>query len=696
MIMVSISYIRLSFQLFATLLIITACSEQPRTVNKNITVIDQGTRSNNNIRNYLINVAGNITNSSLNDFQDVEDWNNVKEKRHQQFVEMLSLTEMPLKGERPALNVKITGTVQMDGYRIEKLYYESLPGLYVPANLYIPDDIDEPTAAVLYLCGHSHSQKVHYQAHPHKLAKLGFVCLVPETIQYGEVWGEHWGCYANGWFNWYSRGYTPAGVEVWNAIRGLDLLSARSEVDGEKMGATGISGGGAISWFLAAIDQRIKAVAPVCGASTLLAQIHTRTIDGHCDCMTCINTYGWDIPDIGALIAPRPLLIAQADRDGLNQVESVREIYDNIQSFYGLLGAPDNVSFIETPGGHSYHKKSREGIFSFLLKHLQGIEVNPEDVGDIDESPEAVLPEDQLAVYTIGIPEDDLTPTIQDSFLKLATPRKIDDINDLIDYQTDVRQSLMERTFHNFPETKCELVPEKSFRTSDGATHGQETYHITTELGWSLKAKIYWRIAKSTKSPLMIILRQSDELKGASEHLSYQLNDRWNVAIIDVRGIGESGWSPDLQWHVRRASAWTGRTIASMRVYDLLRFIEFFRSLPGVDPAQIGVAGKGEMGVVALYGALLDGKLNTVIVQDPVATQNVTSSKDGRGDAIEMLNCLRITDVNQLPALIHPTSTVFVGDIPESYLWSINSVKNISSRDSIIKVDTLEQLKEVL
>ena len=312
---------------------------------------------------------------------------------------MLSLADMPLKGDRSPLNVKITGTIQEKGYHIEKLYYESIPGLYVRANLYIPDGIKEPVPAILYVCGHSPTQKVHYQAHPGKFARLGFVCLIIETIQFGEVQGHHWGPYDKGWFNWYSRGYNPAGVEVWNAIRGLDLLTSRSEVDPEKLGVTGISGGGSQSWYIAAIDPRIKAVAPVCGASTLKAQITSRTIDGHCDCMMPINTYSQDFMDIGALIAPRPLLICEADRDGLNTIESVRELHSHISKIYKLYDSPENIGLVETPGGHSYHKISREAIFSFFIKHLMGKDISPEEAGDIDTSDQSLLSADELKVY---------------------------------------------------------------------------------------------------------------------------------------------------------------------------------------------------------------------------------------------------------------------------------------------------------
>lgn len=141
----------------------------------------------NNIRNYLIQKAAEITDNSLSGFNTLNDWKSIRNKRADEFYEMMGL---PPKDYRPPLNVKITGTIQESGYHIEKLYYESLPGLYVRANLYVPDNKKDPMPAILYVCGHSPTQKVHYQAHPRKFAQLGFVCLIIETIQWGEVGGN--------------------------------------------------------------------------------------------------------------------------------------------------------------------------------------------------------------------------------------------------------------------------------------------------------------------------------------------------------------------------------------------------------------------------------------------------------------------------------------------------------------------------
>jgi cephalosporin-C deacetylase-like acetyl esterase len=647
----------------------------------------------NNIRHYLINEATKITNNALKGINSSEDWEAIRGDRYREMVEMLSLVDVPLEGERSPLNVTKVGTIQQDGFRIEKLYYESLPGLYVPADLYIPDNITEPVPAILYQCGHSRTQKVHYQPHARRFAELGFVCLIVETIQWGEVYGEHWGCYSRGWFNWYSRGYTPAGVETWNGIRGLDLLSELTYVDSEKLGVTGISGGGALTWYIAAIDPRIKAAATVCGNSTMESQICTRTIDGHCDCMMFINTYQRDFHDLGALIAPRPLYIAQADRDGLNTVESSRQVYDSLKNFYSMFNAEDNIEFISTPGGHSYHPNSRKAIFSFFTKHLMGENIPPAEIGDVTDDEEVLLSAEELQVYVDGPPSDDRTTTIQDSFIKIPAPPEINNKDELITHRDKIIQQLKEKTFSAFPEDSIPIEKEMVFRTLDRAAYGSEIFSFNSEEGWRLKIDLRYRKPRDSKRPLMIVLRNPEEQRWDSELFISGLNENWNIAYLEVRGVGEVGWAPELQWHVRRASAWTGRTLASMRIYDLLRTIEFARSLPDVDPGQIGIAARGEMASVALFSALLDGKCKSLLLQNPPATLDAPSNPNGRGEALELLNVLQITDVNQLPALIYPAKSFLLGDVPDTYKWPMDILEKIELSGQVAKIEDMSQVR---
>ncbi|MCF6351824.1 MAG: acetylxylan esterase [Cyclobacteriaceae bacterium] len=633
----------------------------------------------NNIRDYLITSSKEVTDQSLNEIETLEDWQSIRNQRYQEFLETMSLYDVPMVGERPPLNVKKTGTIQKEGYRIEKIYYESLPDLYVPANLYIPDGIKKPVPAILYVCGHAGDQKVYYQGLARKFAQLGFVCLIIETIQWGEVQGEHWGVYQKGWFNWYSRGYTPAGVELWNGIRGLDLLSQLPEVDKEKLGVTGASGGGSQSWFIAAADSRVKAAAPAAGAETLEAQIQQRTIDNQCDCMVPINTYQRDFADIGALIAPRPLMIAAPNRDGIFAIESVRRLHKQVGKVYDFYNAAENLSLIEADGAHGDRATLRPQIFSFFIKHLMGKQVAPSKIGDIDKSPEAQLTEDELRVYTKEAPQNDRTTTIQDSFIKLAQPPLIETNEQLAAYRSEVLDFLKAKTFHAFPKNPEPLDLTLEFRAKNGPNTNIRTFSFVSEKGWRLKFTIYnnRNKEKGTTQPVLLVLKNPGEERFDAQKLIAGTDKNISIVYFEARGIGETGWAPELQWHIRRSAAWAGRTIASMRVYDVLRCLEALRILPGVDTKNISIAAQGEMAAVALYASLLDENINTVIVKNPPESQNAGSQTNGRGEAIEMLNCLRITDLAQVAGALLPTKFVAVGKLPQTYEWTQSVYKKL-------------------
>ncbi|MCK5101188.1 MAG: acetylxylan esterase, partial [Cyclobacteriaceae bacterium] len=520
----------------------------------------------NNIRYYLSKVASDITNNSLSGINNLQDWKAVRKQRYEEFLEMMGLQDKPLKGERSPLNVTKTGVIQKDGYRIEKLYYESLPGLYVPANLYIPDGIEEPVPAILYVCGHSHTQKHQYQAHAKSFAQNGFVCLIIETIQRGEVKGEHLGAESLGWFHWYSRGYNPGGVEVWNGIRGLDLLSQLPEVDKDRLGVTGISGGGSQSWYLPAADQRIKASAAVAGAGSLEGQISQRTIDDHCDCMMPINTYLIDFSDVGALIAPRPFMIAQPSRDGYYSIEAVHALYEKVKPIYSYYGKSQNLIMEDAPGGHSYgaNEEFRPRILSFFMRELMGKNISTDDIETIDISKE--LSNEELLAYVDGPPEDDRTITIQDSFVKLADPPEIKSVEQLDIYRKQVKDFLREKTFHAFPKQPVPLNIRLEFQTNNFAKYGVQTYSFVSEDGWRLKVSLQINQSLDKSNSLLLVLKNPNEERWASASLTSGVRDKMNVAYFEARGIGETGWAPSLQWHIRRSAAWTGRTIASMRV----------------------------------------------------------------------------------------------------------------------------------
>jgi len=632
-------------------------------------VLHRGREASMNIMEYLCREAKRITDLSLKEVGDPNRWVETEEERRRIFIDMLGLTEYMKMEKRPPLKLTVTGRLQRGDYIIEKVHFQSLPRLYVTGNLYIPKDLEKPAPAVLYLCGHSLEQKHHYQAHARKFAQLGFVTFIIETIQRGEIRGHHHGAYHYGWFNWYSLGYTPAGVEVWNGIRALDLLQSRPEVDPQRIGVTGISGGGAMSWFLTAVDKRVKAAAPVCGTATIASHVCKRTIEGHCDCMFWINNYMWDLTDVGALIAPRPLLIASAERDWIFDIQSVRLIYRRLKRLYETLGRSDDILLVETPGGHSYHKNSRLLIFAWFLRHLKGVEASPEEVGDIDESPESQENLEDLRVFKEGLPPDELVTTVQEWFIKPAEPPRIETSKDLEEYRRRLVSRLLEKTFNSFPKEPCNLDVEVELVQESGDWIGYRV-GFTPEEGWRLH--IHLRRHKETREPVPVVvsLARTARTLNFGDEAMRGLRNRWARAFLEVRGIGETSWSQDLQWLIRRSAMLTGRTVATMRVYDTLRAMEALTTLNWIDKDGIAVMGSGEMAAITLYAALIKGGLRAVILQSPPPTQNVRSSPDGSGPAIEMLNCLRYTDLPHVAGLLWPTDLIFLGPRPETYRWA--------------------------
>lgn len=609
--------------------------------------------------------------AALRSLPPATQWPAERERRLAQYFDMMGVSAHMALTERPPLNVQVTSETQREGYRIRTLAYESLPQLYVTANLYLPDGLSAPAPGVLYLCGHSQRQKVHYQAHPRKFAQLGFACLIAETIQRGEIEGHHHGTYLRGWFNWFSRGYTPAGVELWNGVRALDLLQALPEVDGTKLGVTGLSGGGAGSWWVPAADERVRVAAPVCGTATFASHVAERTVDGHCDCMFPVNVHGWELADVGALIAPRPLLIASADRDGIFHIRSIREVHAATKRVYDHLGAGEQLRLVETPGGHSYHERSRRAIFSWFIRHLQGKEVPEAEVGDIDERPAAQESAETLRVYRDGVPADERTTTVQEYFVAPAPPPRIDTAEELRDKRAETVAYLRAHTFSHFPARPAPLDVEIEYERADGNANGGR-FAFTSEEGWRLRGM--WSPAQEggQPAPALVVLRSPHDVRRESYALQETagLDRRWERVCVEPRGTGDTGWSPSLDWHLRRAAMLTGRTIASLQVYDALRALHAVAELPGIDGRRLAIAGQEGMAAVALYAALLHGGLQAVCLDGPPATQDASSQPDGTGEAIEMLFARRVTDLPQVAGLLWPAELVFIGPRPTSYQWT--------------------------
>jgi dienelactone hydrolase len=225
------------------------------------------------------------------------EWQGRLPRLRAEYLDMLGLWPLP---KRTPLHATVTGTLTRDAVVIEKLHFQSRPGLYVTGNLYRPKASPErergekkKLPAILYVCGHSgrgrDGNKTAFQDHGMWFARNGYVCLIVDTLQLGEVKGVHHGTYNLGRWWWHSLAYTPAGVECWNGVRAIDYLVSRPDVDADRIGVTGISGGGASTIWIAAADDRVKVAVPVSGMSDLECYVKDKVVNGHCDCMFLVN-----------------------------------------------------------------------------------------------------------------------------------------------------------------------------------------------------------------------------------------------------------------------------------------------------------------------------------------------------------------------------------------------------------------------
>lgn len=363
----------------------------------------------------------------FDELQSWDHWQALRQEERASLRKDLGLEGLELGGP---LETKVTGTVEHEGVIVEKLHFQSLPGLYVTGNLYLPKERQGKLPAILYLCGHgkvakdgvSYGNKVHYQHHGIGFAKHGFACLVIDTVQLGEIEGLHHGTHNLKLWDWIDRGYTPAGTEAWNAMRAIDLLVADERIDGERIGVTGRSGGGAYSWWTAALDERVKVAAPVAGITDLQDHVVDDCVAGHCDCMYFVNRRGVDYSRVAALVAPRPLLLVNTDRDPIFPLAGVVRTIEPVFGLYALAEKRIDVGVAFGPGAHQDTPDIQLPVLRWMLAHLQ-----PDFAGQVsvDAFGNKLFEPEQLKVFET-IPEDEIVTKIHERRLPaMPLPTKL-------------------------------------------------------------------------------------------------------------------------------------------------------------------------------------------------------------------------------------------------------------------------------
>src|SRR5579863_8843575 len=306
-----------------------------------------------------------------------------------------------LPSERTPLHPRITGKVQMDGFRIEKLIFESLPGIYVSALVYVPENRNKTHPAILVPAGHAANGKIHYQALCQRLVHRGYVVISWDPVGQGER-SQFWDAKAGkSRYNLicaehavlgnlaYLAGTNLARWEIWDGIRAVDYLLTRTDVDPERINITGTSGGGTQTAYIAALDPRIKVIMPSCYITALPMRMYNRIFqdpdsDPEQDLYGMISS-GIDHAGLLLLMYPRPVFVAAAVLDYF-PIEGTLRTFREIAEIYSRFGHPDRIAMHEGYHGHEYSAENQKAAFEFL-DHFNGLPYQRElaTVAELDE-----------------------------------------------------------------------------------------------------------------------------------------------------------------------------------------------------------------------------------------------------------------------------------------------------------------------
>ena len=621
---------------------------------------DQAEPGDKMIQEYLGRETQKIHDLFAQDIKSLADWQKTRAEYRKEYLYMLGLS--PLPPETP-LNATITGTFRGDGYVVDMLHYQSRPRLYVTGNLYRPAETKEGERlpAVLYVCGHSgqgrNGNKTAYQSHGIWFARHGYICLVLDSLQLGEIAAIHHGTYREGRWWWHSRGYTPAGVECLNGMRGIDYLVGRKDVDPARIAVTGISGGGAATFWIAAADERVKVAVPVSGMADLPSYVPNRVINGHCDCMFLHNAFGWPWTRIAALVAPRPLLFVNSDKDGIFPMDADERVINSLKRVYSLYGASDMVDAFVSIGGHAYREDIRRGVYRFINIHFKN---DPRIVtdgevdlvtGSGDKRQYPIAPE-KLRVFPADsdIPGDQLNTTIDEHFVpmaKVAPPGK----GEFEQWKQSLQTELRRVTFRCFPQR---IPPAKLLKQVD-----PENARLETEPGIEVPLRHLGgpQDAKEAKR-ILLIVQGPDSGEGVPEWVRGIREAGDDVYLCAPRGVGQTRWTrKNPPNYVERSHVLLGRTVDTGRAWDVAAAARYLHAKYDRKVPVYGL-GQGAAGILAAYAAVWEPEVAGVILSDPPAGHMAP-------EAPQFLNVLRVCDIPDILGMIAPRPLTIHGGADE-------------------------------
>ncbi len=562
-----------------------------------------------------------------------------REQLRAQFRELLG--EFP---ERTPLGARTVGAIRCPGYRIEKVVYESRPGHHVTANLYLPES-DARVPGVLVPCGHSDNGKASeaYQSVCVLLARNGCAALIYDPIGQGErnqLRGiarhgttEHTlvgiGALAVGWNTGHYR--------VWDGLRGMDYLASRPEIAPSRLGCTGNSGGGTMTTWLMAVDERILAAAPSCFITTverLFATIGPQDCEQH---FPRQGELGIEHADFITMRAPKPTLILAAERDFFD-FSGTRQAHAEAAAVYRLLGHPESLELFSYDDEHGFSRPRREAAVHWMRRWLA------DDNRPVRE-PELILQSDAALQVTLKgqvIDEFEGEITVVDLAQRRADELAEQRKTAWAGMDNRQRTATISKVIglSREPSARPKVAPRGTLARSGYAI---ERLAIEREGRVPLAGLLFVpdSAAKSGKSPGVVYVDARGKAAAAEGGGPIEALVRQGrvVLALDLRGYGETadaaGQSKYLndEFRVAMLAMHVGQPLLGQRVEDLLAGLEVLSRDTRVDAEAIELVGVGGAAPVALHAAAIEPRFRTVRLAIRFAL-GPTTSCDGRGRPI--------------------------------------------------------------
>ncbi len=567
-----------------------------------------------------------------------------RDRLHREFMFMIGLDPLP---ERTPLQATVVRTIDRGEYTVEVLYFQSLPGCYVTANLYKPAKGRGPFPALVWGPGHSADEfgaKALRQEFAIPWVRGGYICLVIDPIQVAEVFGVHRGTHAWEHYDWFSRGYTPIGIEVWNAMRGVDYLLGRPDVDGRRLTINGVSGGGHLSWMTGAADPRIAVIQPAAATASVADHIGLDLQRMACDCAYFINTYRHDWTTLAALIVPRPLLLHCSTGDAYYPSVSYNYVFERTKTIFSWFGIPEKTAMVEVGGPHDYYQPQREQAVQWSDRWLKGKKTT------VRERPFERIPPSELAALggQFGAHPENINSRIQELLVPRATLARPAGRAAWETKRQEVLRALREVVFRNRPAVRWSKVA--------AGEHGAAV--LETEPGIRIGVISYVPESDGPKQDAILLVASGGDTEDGGMWNFMKAYPFAGYASsrhqVWPRGIGaDHRWNWNRNRRYQRSAMLLGRTVDEMRLHDVLCAVDYLASRPDFSGRGLTLAGRGEAGIIAAYAALLDERVTRVILKDPPASHTTGPL---------FLNVLRYTDIPQALALLAPRELVFLSE----------------------------------